>query len=329
MPDIDAVDPELRTALASFQEFAMNAQSLPMMRAAIAAQTAAADPAAAIARGVRLEELRIPGPPGAPPVRVLVYRPESPSGPLPALLQIHGGGYVLGNADMMDPSNREIAAALHCAVFAVDYRLAPETPYPGALEDCYAALKYMFENAAMLGFNPARIGIGGQSAGGGLAAALALLARDRQEVAPAFQHLVFPMIDDRTGAPGVERHPHAGAFVWTYENNQFGWASLLGCSPGSAGVPAYAAAARATALEGLPPTYICCGALDIFLEENLEYARRLVRAGVPVTFNLYTGAPHSFMMLQPDARISKRSARDTIEALGLAMQPKPGGTSER
>lgn len=321
MQAIDAVDPEYRALLEAFPTFAFTAQTLPLVRAGLQAQIVPADATAAQARGVWLETLSIPGPQGAPPLRLLAYHPAEATGPVPALLHIHGGGYIIGSADMTDAANRELAATLNAAVFSVEYRLAPETPHPGPVEDVYAALTYLFAHAESLGIDPARIGVKGESAGGGLAAAVALLARDRGEVALAFQHLIYPMIDDRTGAPGQERNPHSGAFIWSYESNQFGWASHLGQAPGGADVPAYAAPARAETLAGLPPTYISCGTLDIFLEENLTYASRLVRAGVPVTFNLYPAVPHGFDSLQPEARTSKQAARDTLEALRRALYP--------
>src|SRR5262249_39769655 len=159
------------------------------------------------------------------------------------------------------------------------------TPFPGNVEDCYAALAWMAGEAAALGVDAARIGVMGESAGGGLAAALALLARDRGEHRLAFQHLIYPMIDDCT-CTAAEPHPSTAEFIGTPASNRFGWTSLLGTEPGGADVSPYAAAARATDLAGLPPAYIATGALDLFLEENLEYARRLIRAGVPVELHV-------------------------------------------
>jgi triacylglycerol lipase len=181
------------------------------------------------------------------------------------------------------------------------------------VEDAYAALNYVSAHATELNIDPARIGIKGESAGGGLAAALALLARDRGGVQPAFQHLIYPMIDDRTTT-----HPYAGEFIWTPELNQFGWAALLGHAPGAPDTSPYAAAARAENLAGLPPAYIATGALDLFVEENLEYARRLLRAGVAVELHLYPGAYHGFDVF-PGARVTATAVRDSTEALRRAM----------
>jgi triacylglycerol lipase len=232
-------------------------------------------------------------------------------------LHIHGGGYVFGAPNMLDAAHRDLVHDLGCAVFSVDYRLAPETVFPGAVEDCYAALRWITEHAAELRIDPKRIGVMGESAGGGLAAGFALLVRDRNEFSLAFQHLIFPMLDDRT-CVAADPHPFTGEFIWTPENNLFGWTSLLGTAPGSAGISPYAAAARAENLAGLPASFIAVGALDLFLEENLEYARRLMRAGVPVELHVYPGAFHGFQ-IAVDARVSVAAERDRRAALRRAL----------
>lgn len=267
---------------------------------------------------VSFEAISISGPDRSPPLRVLCYRPTAVKGLLPAVLHIHGGGYVLGSADMMDAANRALAVELQCAVFSVDYRLAPETPHPGPVEDCYAALKWLDGNAAALQVDASRIGVKGESAGGGLAAAVALLSRDRGEVRLAFQHLIYPMIDDRTGS-SPDSHRFVGEYVWTPSHNRFGWSCLLGTAPGGADVSPYAAAAHAEDLTDLPRTFISVGALDLFLEEDLDYARRLTRAGVPVELHLYPGAFHGFDMAPQTARVAKAAARDSQDALRRAL----------
>src|SRR5262249_3838498 len=198
-------------------------------------------------------------------------------------------------------------------VVSVDYRLAPETPHPGPVEDCYAGLAWLHENAGALGVDRTRLAITGESAGGGLAAATGLLARDRKQIPIAFQHLVFPMLDDRTTTQDAPS-PYIGEFVWTRAANLFGWTALLGRAPGGADVSPYAAAARMEDVSNLPPTYLACGAIDLFLEENLDYARRLIRAGVPTEMHIYPGAPHGFMMLEA-AQVAKAFARDSMTAL--------------
>jgi triacylglycerol lipase len=267
-------------------------------------------------------QLRIvPGPPGAPDIELFCYRPKSsdPATPLPCILHIHGGGYVIGSAATMAPMHRALVAALGCALVSVEYRLAPETIFPGAVEDCYAALAWLNAQAAELGIDPARIGVMGESAGGGLAAALALLARDRGVYALAFQHLIYPMIDDRTCVV-ADPNPTTGEFIWNPHNNGFGWAALLGQAPGSTGVSHYAAPARATNLAGLPPTFISTGALDLFLDEDLDYARRLMRAAVPVELHVYPGSFHGFDF-DPAAQVAVQARRDSQDALAKALAP--------
>ena len=239
----------------------------------------------------------IPGASGDPDVRVLHYTPPGKSpAPRPAVLEIHGGGYIIGTADMGDAANRAIVQRLDCVLVSVDYRLAPETPWPGSLNDNYAALCWLAANAEELGIDPARIAISGGSAGGGHAAALALHARnvirrDGEGPAICFQLIDYPMLDDRT-CVDPEPHPYAGEFVWTPELNHFGWKALLGTDPGGSGVHETAAPARAQDLSGLPPAFISIGALDLFLDESLEYTRRLARAGVPVELHVIPGAFH-------------------------------------
>lgn len=243
---------------------------------------------------VHCEERFVPGPQGAPDVRVLHYvPPDRPDTPLPAMLHIHGGGYIMGTADINDMSNRAIVLRHGCVVISVDYRLAPETRWPGALEDCYATLEWMAANAADLGIDTARIAIAGESAGGGHAAALAIYARNRNGPKLCFQLLDAPMLDDRTGTT-ADPHPHCGEFVWTPERNRFGWQALLGVEPGGPEVREEMVPARTQDLAGLPPTFISVGALDLFLEENLEFARRLTRAGVPTELHVIPGAYHGF-----------------------------------
>ena len=307
------VDPDLRELLATYLPDGVDADNLARARADRAALAAALPPPTE--DGVRLDRRTVPGPDGAPDVPVLVYLPPAPSdGTLTgALLHIHGGGYVLGLAESNDPDNRLLARELGCVVVSVNYRLAPETPHPGPVEDCYAALAWLAAHADELGVDPARIGVKGESAGGGLAAGVALLARDRGGPALALQHLVYPMIDDRTAVTD-DPHPYAGEYVWTPASNRFGWTSLLGAEPGGPDVSPYAAAARATDLAGLPPTFFATGGLDLFLDEDLDYAHRLTRAGVPVELHVYPGAFHGFYAA-PGSYVAQQANRDGLEAL--------------
>jgi acetyl esterase/lipase len=209
----------------------------------------------------------------------------------------------------------DLCPKLNLVGVSVEYRLAPETPYPGPLEDCYRGLKWTYEHAEALGIDRDRIGITGASAGGGLAAALALLARDRGEFPVAFQLLDSPMIDDRqiTRSSQVDGLP-----VWSRESNAFGWRSYLGDLYGTDNVPYTAAPARATDLSGLPPAQISVGAVDGFLDEDVEYALRLNRAGVPTELHVYPGACHGYQMAQ-DCPITKQNRRDAYEWLARQL----------
>lgn len=313
------VDPELLPALETMPLRSLSAANLAETRVLRAQLVAAAPPSNVT--DVDVEERRIPGPPRAPEVRLLLYTPQNVRGHRSGFLHIHGGGYIIGQPEMTDARNRLLARDLGCVVVSVDYRLASETAFPGAVEDCYAGLRWLHAHADGLGVDRERIAIGGESAGGGLAASLALLARDRAEVPLAFQLLIYPMIDDRT-ATTIEPSPTVGEFGWSRESNGFGWASLLGRAPGGDDVSPYAAAARATELAGLAPAYLAVGALDLFLEEDLEYARRLMRAGVPVELHVYPGAFHGFQSLAPEASISKTFVRDYFAALRRALSSR-------
>lgn len=238
------------------------------------------------------------------------YASPEPTGAL--AVYAHGGGMILGSVELYDVQLRRLAARSGVTILAVDYRLAPEHPHPTPVEDCYAALCWAAEHAGELGADPARIAVMGDSAGGGLAAGAALLARERGGPVIARQILRYPMLDDRTTSPPAEPPP---AMVWSYDDNATGWGALLGDAAGAAEVPAHAAPARAEELTGLPPTYLLVGQLDIFADEGLAYASRLSAAEVPVEFHLVPGAPHAFDLLAPDAGISQRSLENEVRVL--------------
>lgn len=308
------IDPELLAALDQFPTRPLDANSLPAARATFE-QAMGLPPGPEIA--VEMVEHKVPGLPGAPDVRVLVYTPVGAPAPLPGYLHIHGGGYVVGKPEMMDAANRRLALDVGCVVASVDYRLAPETRAPGSVEDCYAALLWLHGTAAARGVDPDRIAIGGESAGGGLAAALALLARDRGEVRPVLQLLTYPMLDDRT-ARNENPHPYTGEFLWTAASNGFGWASLLGDNP--AALSPYAVPARAASLVGLPPACITTGALDLFLEEDVDYAIRLTRAGVATELHVYPGAYHGFDVTAPESEVARAMRGDLLAAFRRAFR---------
>ena len=215
-------------------------------------------------------------------------------GLLPAIVTIHGGGYVIGSYDMDSPLLDRWCPTLGVVGVSVEYRLAPETSYPGPLEDCYAALRWTYDHADELGIDKNRIGVYGLSAGGGLAAALALLARDRGEVPLAFVLLDCPMLDDRQQTPSIQSE---GLYVWGQASNEFGWRSYLGDLYGSDDIPPYAAAARETNLAGLPPTCVVVGSIDGFRDEDIDYAQRLNQAGVPCELHVIAGLPHAYLLV--------------------------------
>lgn len=308
------VDPELRPLLELMPTTAVTAANLAERRAGRLPLPIAEND------GVSVEVVTIPGPAGAPEISLHVMRPGGATGPLPTIYHVHGGGYISGSVKQFEGMLRGIVADVGCALVSVEYRLAPETAFPGAIEDAYAGLAWTFAHAGEQGFDTSRIGVMGESAGGGYAASLALLARDRGKYKLTFQHLIYPMLDDRTGTTS-EPHDYVGEFVWPPENNRFGWAALLGCEPGGADVSPYAAAARATDLSGLPPAYIHTGALDLFVEENIEYARRLIRAGVPVELHVFPGAFHGFELATSSA-IGDQAVQASRAALKRFLAPK-------
>lgn len=309
------VDPELLPTLDHIPDVQFTTESLGQIRAMMQqSRQPVSNPEFA---SIAVSERFVPGPEGAPEVRVLVYQPTTVQGPLPALFWTHGGGYVLGSPEQDDFLVKTMVSATGCAAVSVDYRLAPETPYPGAIEDAYAALKWLYTHASELGVDPTRIAIGGGSAGAGLAAALGLLTRDRGEIPLVFQLLIFPMLDDRT-VTMADPHPYTGEFLWTAESNRFGWTALLGGEPGGPGISPYVAAARAENLAGLPPTFISVGTLDLFLEEDMEYARRLTRAGVSTELHVYPGAYHGFVT-SPNSQVAQAGTRDLLAALKRAL----------
>jgi acetyl esterase/lipase len=243
-------------------------------------------------------------------VGVRLFRPAGVPEPAPALLWIHGGGYVMGTAQQDDALCRRFSRKLGITVASVDYRLAPEHPYPAALEDCYSALTWL---ARLPAVDPDRVAISGGSAGGGLAAALALLARDRGEIKPAFQLLVYPMLDDRSSSAfGVPTNPNYR--LWGPRSNKFGWAAYLGDADPQVAVPA-----RRDDLSGLPPAWIGVGGNDLFHDEDLAYAERLKDAGVPCEVEVVPGAFHGFDLVVAKAQVSQRFFARQCDVLRSAL----------
>jgi acetyl esterase/lipase len=304
------VDPELLPVLKQFPAFDLTAEMVGKFRQMPGMPPLPAPAPQPVVR-------HIPGPAGAPEVRLWVVDPAPSEKGKPLLLHMHGGGFMMTAPNLM-PRLQEIATDCHCVVVSVDYRLAPETRYPGSLEDNYAALKWAHAHAAELGIDRARIAVGGESSGGGHAASLAIHARDRNEVPIVFQLLIYPQLDDRTGS-SHPAPPAIGHFLWPTSVNRLAWSSLLGVPAGSSKVPVAAVPARVASVASLPPAWIGVGSIDLFVEEDMEYARRLVHAGVATEILVVRGAFHGFDLLVPDAEVSQQFSASWKSALRKAF----------
>jgi acetyl esterase/lipase len=295
------LDPEIHDAVADFPDFHFSADTLPAMRdATMFPPTASPD----IDR-LELTTERDGG------VALTLLRPRDAVGDLPALFWMHGGGMVIGNRYMDDARLGQWCRSLSCVCVSVEYRLAPAVRYPVPVDDCAAGLRYLIDHATDLRVDPRRIGVGGRSAGGSLAAALALRWRAGGDGELAFQYLEYPMLDDRMVTPSSRRD---GLPVWSRESNEFGWRSYLGERYGTDDVPADAGPARACELASLPPTFIGVGTADCLRDEAIEFAARLCRAEVPTELHVYAGAVHGFDMFA-DCAVAKCAARDSADWL--------------
>jgi acetyl esterase/lipase len=320
MSFLDQLDPELRVVLEAMPtKGAVDLNNIPAARAKMRKLFTSLQATLPAVEGVTSRDHSVPGRQGDPAVRVRVYQPDDRPPLLPALLWIHGGGYVMGDIEQDDRLMKQMVKRIGCVAVSVDYRLPPEHPFPAPVEDCYAGLTWLFAHAGDLGVDSSRVAIGGASAGGGLAAGLALLVRDRKEMQVAFQLLIYPMIDDRNVTPAS--YAITDPRVWHRESNRLGWKAYLGRDGGGDDVSPYAAAARATDLRNLPPAYIPVGALDLFIDENIEYAQRLIQAGVPTELHVYPGAIHGFDAFAPSAAVSKQFKAERDHALKRALHP--------
>lgn len=307
------VDPELRPILAATPPFGDITADPPATRAMLSEMLGKAAPAQPEG-AVQQEDRRIPGSPGSPEVPVRIYRPAGTGSTSGRLLWIHGGGLLLGDLNQDDALCRRIVDRTGCSVVSVDYRLAPEHPFPAGVEDCYAALQWLDSAAAEGGDAPGRLVVGGASAGGCLAASVAQMARDRGGPSIALQLLIYPMLDDRHTSPSsrVVTDPR----VWNRANSVRAWAAYLA---GRKEVPPHAAPARATDLGGLPPAYLLVADLDLLRDENLDYAQRLIAVGVPTEVHLYPQTIHGFDVIAPSAAVSRRATDDYLDALKRAF----------
>ncbi|AFR46857.1 Esterase/lipase [Gordonia sp. KTR9] len=311
------LDPELAAAVSMIPD--MDFSDLASARRTL--ETLVAPQLAELSlKGVRRQQLSVPGIGGDPDVDIRLFTPETAEGPLPVLLWIHGGGFATGMASDSDPYCVEAVRQLGIAVASVDYRLSPETPFPGPLDDCYAALTHVHNHAAELGVDPSRIAIGGQSAGGGLAAGTVLRARDEGVVPVAFQLLDIPELDDRLTSASMTAFVDTP--VWHRGNAILSWKYYLGetyTGPDDQNVSIYAAPSRATDLSGVPPTYICTMELDPLRDEGIDYALKLLRAGVSVELHSFPGTFHGSAMVAT-AEVSKRATAEAFGALRRGLR---------
>lgn len=314
--DMRAVNPELRPAVeAMMKQFGsvpdVSAVNLSAMRRMMGGMSAPPAPAPAVARHT------VPGSAGRPDVAVWVVNGR-PGGNRPVIVHTHGGGFVMGDAASGIGALQPVAAALDCVIVTVDYRIAPETTWSGSVEDNYAALKWVHDHATDIGADHSRIAVMGESAGGGHAALLAITARDRGEVPLVFQALTYPMLDDRTGSTVTPAAP-IGCMGWTAPSNRFGWQAFLGQTPGGARVPAAAVPARVADVKGLPPAWIGVGSIDLFVDEDVAFARRLIDAGIAVELAVVPGAFHGFDIMAPQTAVVRRFTESRLASLRQAF----------
>jgi len=309
------LDPEFAAALAPMGE-AMAAATPPAVgdiagrRAMWEPILAAASTALPIPNDVTMTEVDIPVRDGATITARWYTKTGAPAGP--AALFFHGGGYIFGQIDQFDGPVSRYVSASGVPMLSVEYRRAPEHPYPTPVEDGYDALRWLHDHADTLAVDTDRIGVIGDSAGGGMAAALTILTRERGGPKIARQILLMPMLDDRT----VTRDPDIEPFlIWSYDDSLTAWPALLGDAAGKDGVAATAAPARLEDATGLPPAYIEVGQLDVFRDEDIAYATKLSRAGVEVEFHLRPGVPHEFDSIAPHSDVARRAIADRVRAL--------------
>jgi len=304
--DYKRIDPELLPALDNFPALDLNRENIAKIRELLSSQ-----PKPPSAVEVRSEKVSIAS--GDAEIDIYIYK-SSGRDNQPGVLWIHGGGYLIGSAE--DERARVIADHCDCTVVSVEYRLAPEHPFPAGPNDCYAALRWMVSNAENLGIDVDNIVIGGASAGSGMAAGVALMNRDQDNIPLRLQLLLYPMIDNlhATDSGQFENHP-----VWKQQTSFNAWEMYLDGAPGEDASP-YAAASRAEDLSGLPPTYICVGSEDLFRDEDIAYAQRLMAADVPTELSVFPGVYHAAESFVPEAKVSQRLTQSFLRALKDAQK---------
>lgn len=310
---LSRIHPELRQAARRAPSFTFSNKNLWLVRLLMPLMPTPRNPE------VLVENVHIPGKDDRTRIRLRVYRRRSVAPPTPVLVWLHGGGYVMGRPELDEVRCTQYVRELGIIVVSVDYRCAPRHPFPAGLEDSYSALKWVQAHSQELGADPERIAVGGESAGGGLAASLVQLAHDRQEVKPVFQLLVYPMLDDRT----VLRTDadDGGSVAWNQRSNRFGWESYLGKKCGAGDTPEYAVPARREGLSGLPPAWIGVGTVDLFHDEDMAYAQRLREYGVKCEIYVVPGAFHGFDRFAPRAPVVQGFRESQVSALRRSLFP--------
>jgi len=299
--DISNIHPELQRAAKSTPTMNLTRGNFWLWRMLVNLRPAISS------KEIIIEDRHIPGENINSKIRLRVYKPKSPVSLVPGLLWFHGGGLVMGKPEIDDALCIKFAKEADVVVISVQYRYAPRYPFPAGLEDAYTALKWLHANGRQLGIDVNRLGVGGESAGGCIAASLVQMARDRNEIPLKTQHLIYPMLDDRSA---IRSDLPEDAILWSKQSNRFGWEAYLGKPCGSSDVPPFAVPARRNDLSGLPPTWIGVGALDLFHDENVVYAQRLRAHGVDCELHISPGAFHGFDVLMPESLI----AQDFIQA---------------
>ncbi|KJK42722.1 esterase [Lentzea aerocolonigenes] len=312
-----AIDPELLPWLDMLPSVALRDYDALLAARSGQSELAGLVPAYEPTNPVDVRDTAVPGPSDAPDVPVRIYSPANRTDAVPGLVYIHGGGFVLGDLDMFQAHLLRLVDELGIVIVSVDYRLAPEHPFPAPVEDCYAALKWVADKADELGIDRKRLGIGGESAGGGLTAGTVLLARDRGGPELCFQYLGIPELDDRLDTQSMQ--DYVDTPLWNRPNAIYSWTSYLGTEPGGDDVSPYAAPARATDLAGLPPAFVTTCQYDPLRDEGIEYARRLAHAGVPTELRHYPGTFHGSGFVE-SAAITRRMYADEVEALRRGLR---------
>ena len=309
------IAPELRPAARQIVE--MTAKMPPFTAENLRTMPMPQMPKVELLTDIPVSPREIPGVGSRPAVKVFVINSD-PTKRRPAILHTHGGGFILGNAEISVRPLQDVAKALDCTIVTVDYRLAPETRYTGSIEDNYTGLKWLYDHATELGVDRSRIALMGESAGGGHAALLAIRARDRGEIPIVLQVLIYPMLDDRTGS-SRKMPAHVGTVGWDESSNRLGWESFLGEAPGTANVPVAAVPARLQNLAGLAPAFIGVGSVDLFADEDMEYARRLSAANVPTELLVIPGAFHGFDQVAANTKPAQIFTKLKLNALRRAF----------